>query len=63
MLLTEREVAVLRLLPTQLSTGRSAASSVSVTTVPSHVQATYRKLGVSSRAEAIAQARELQLPP
>jgi LuxR family maltose regulon positive regulatory protein len=62
--LTEREVAVLRLLPTQLSTreiGREL--SVSVTTVRSHVQATYRKLGVSSRAEAIAQARELHLLP
>jgi LuxR family maltose regulon positive regulatory protein len=62
--LTEREVAVLRLLPTPLSTreiGREL--SVSVTTVRSHVQATYRKLGVSSRAEAIAQARELHLLP
>jgi LuxR family maltose regulon positive regulatory protein len=62
--LTERELAILRLLPTKLSTreiGREL--SVSVTTVRSHVQAIYRKLGVSSRAEAVAQARQLRLLP
>jgi LuxR family transcriptional regulator, maltose regulon positive regulatory protein len=62
--LTERELTVLRLLPTQLSTreiGREL--SVSVTTVRSQVQAIYRKLGVSSRAEAVTQARELGLLP
>jgi LuxR family transcriptional regulator, maltose regulon positive regulatory protein len=62
--LTERELAVLRVLPTRLSTreiGREL--SVSVTTVRSHVQAIYRKLGVPSRAEAVAQARQLHLLP
>jgi LuxR family maltose regulon positive regulatory protein len=62
--LTERELTILRLLPTKLSTreiGREL--SVSVTTVRSHVQAIYRKLGVSSRAEAVAQARQLRLLP
>ena len=62
--LTERELTVLRLLPTRLSTreiGREL--SVSVTTVRSQVQAIYRKLGVSSRAEAVTQARELGLLP
>ena len=62
--LTPRELAVLRLLPTQLSTreiGREL--SVSVTTVRSHVQAIYRKLGVPSRADAVTQARELHLLP
>jgi LuxR family transcriptional regulator, maltose regulon positive regulatory protein len=62
--LTERELTVLRLLPTQLSTreiGREL--SVSVNTVRSQVQAIYRKLGVSSRAEAVTQAHQLGLLP
>ena len=62
--LTDRELATLRLLPTKLSTreiGREL--SVSVTTVRSHVQAIYRKLGVFSRAEAVVQARQLRLLP
>ena len=62
--LTERELAVLRLLPTKLSTreiGRELY--VSPNTVRSHVQAIYRKLGVSSRAEAVTQARQLGLLP
>jgi LuxR family transcriptional regulator, maltose regulon positive regulatory protein len=36
---------------------------VSVNTVRTHVQAVYRKLGVATRAEAVAQARELGLLP
>jgi LuxR family transcriptional regulator, maltose regulon positive regulatory protein len=62
--LTERELAVLRLLPTRLSTreiGREL--HVSVTTVRSQVQAIYRKLGVNSRAEAVTQAGQLDLLP
>jgi LuxR family transcriptional regulator, maltose regulon positive regulatory protein len=62
--LTERELAVLRLLPTRLSTreiGREL--SVSVTTVRSQVQAIYRKLQVNSRVEAVTQARQLGLLP
>jgi LuxR family maltose regulon positive regulatory protein len=62
--LTERELAVLRLLPTRLSTreiGRELY--VSPNTVRSHVQAIYRKLQVSSRAEAVTQARQLGLLP
>jgi LuxR family transcriptional regulator, maltose regulon positive regulatory protein len=62
--LTERELTVLRLLPTRLSTREIARElSVSVNTVRSQVQAIYRKLGVSSRAEAVTQARELGLLP
>jgi LuxR family maltose regulon positive regulatory protein len=62
--LTERELAVLRLLPTRLSTREiSREFSVSVNTVRSQVQAIYRKLGVSSRAEAVTQARQLGLLP
>jgi LuxR family transcriptional regulator, maltose regulon positive regulatory protein len=62
--LTERELAVLRLLPTRLSTreiGRELY--VSPNTVRSHVQAIYRKLGVASRAQAVTQARQLGLLP
>jgi LuxR family maltose regulon positive regulatory protein len=63
--LTERELAVLRLLPARLSNREiGRALFVSVNTVRSHVQAIYRKLGVASRAEAVARARELgQLRP
>jgi LuxR family transcriptional regulator, maltose regulon positive regulatory protein len=62
--LTERELAVLRLLPTPLSTreiGRQL--HVSVNTVRSQVQAIYRKVQVTSRAEAVAEARQLGLLP
>jgi LuxR family maltose regulon positive regulatory protein len=62
--LTERELVVLRLLPTRLSTREIARElSVSVTTVRSQVQAIYRKLQASTRAQAVAQARELGLLP
>jgi LuxR family transcriptional regulator, maltose regulon positive regulatory protein len=62
--LTERELVVLRLLPSGLSTreiGREL--SVSVTTIRSQVQAIYRKLQASTRSEAVAHARELGLLP
>jgi LuxR family transcriptional regulator, maltose regulon positive regulatory protein len=62
--LTKRERAVLRLLPTRLSNreiGREL--DVSVNTIRSQVQAIYRKLEVTSRAEAVAQARHLRLLP
>jgi LuxR family maltose regulon positive regulatory protein len=62
--LSERELVVLRLLPTELSTqeiGREL--SVSVHTVRSQVQAIYRKLQASTRAEAVEQARKLGLLP
>src|SRR5215216_6862924 len=62
--LTERELAVLRLLPTRLSTREiSRELSVSVTTVRSQVQAIYRKLQANSRAEAVTQAHQLGLLP
>jgi LuxR family maltose regulon positive regulatory protein len=62
--LTERELAVLRLLRTRLSAGEIGRELyVSVTTVRSHIQAIYRKLGVATRAEAVARARELGLLP
>jgi LuxR family maltose regulon positive regulatory protein len=62
--LTDRELAVLRLLPTRLSTreiGRELY--VSPNTVRSHVQAIYRKLQANSRAEAVTNARQLGLLP
>ncbi|HEX5878849.1 MAG TPA: response regulator transcription factor, partial [Actinomycetota bacterium] len=62
--LTERELAVLRLLATRLSNreiGRQLY--VSVNTVRTHIQAVYRKLGVGTRADAVAHARELGLLP
>jgi LuxR family transcriptional regulator, maltose regulon positive regulatory protein len=62
--LTERELMVLRLLPTRLSTreiGREL--DVSPNTVRSHVQAIYRKLQVNSRAQAVTNARRLGLLP
>lgn len=58
--LTERELAVLRLLPTRLSTREL---HVSVNAIRSQVQAIYRKLQASSRADAITQARQLGLIP
>jgi LuxR family transcriptional regulator, maltose regulon positive regulatory protein len=62
--LTERELTVLRLLPTRLSTREIAGEfSVSVNTVRSQVQAIYHKLGVISRAGAVTRARQLGLLP
>jgi LuxR family transcriptional regulator, maltose regulon positive regulatory protein len=62
--LSERELMVLRLLPTRLSTREiSRELSVSVTTIRSQVQSIYRKLHASTRAEAVAHARELGLLP
>ena len=58
--LTERELTVLRFLSGGLSEreiGRELF--VSFHTVHTHVKSLYRKLGVSSRAEAVARAREL----
>ena len=62
--LTDRELTVLRLLPTRLSTTEIGHElHVSVNTVRSQVQAVYRKLEVTSRAEAVARARHLRLLP
>src|SRR5215207_6071642 len=60
--LTTRELAVLRLLSTQLSTREiSHELHVSVNTVRSQVRGIYRKLEVASRTEAVARARQLGL--
>jgi LuxR family maltose regulon positive regulatory protein len=62
--LTDRELVVLRLLPTTLSQPEIAQELyVSVNTVRTHIQGIYRKLGVASRKEAVAAAREQDLLP
>jgi LuxR family maltose regulon positive regulatory protein len=53
--LTERERAVLDLLPSQMSFEEIAeALAVTVNTVKSHVRAVYDKLGTTSRRDAVA---------
>jgi LuxR family maltose regulon positive regulatory protein len=62
--LTDRELVVLRLLATTLSQPEIAHELyVSVNTVRTHTQGIYRKLGVASRQEAVATAREHHLLP
>jgi LuxR family transcriptional regulator, maltose regulon positive regulatory protein len=57
--LSERELTVLRPLPSLLSLGEIAADlTVSVNTVKSHVRSIYAKLGVSSRRLAVLAAHE-----
>jgi LuxR family maltose regulon positive regulatory protein len=59
---SEAELAVLRLLNTELSAREIAAELfLSPNTVQSHTRAIYRKLGVRSRAAAIARATALGL--
>jgi LuxR family maltose regulon positive regulatory protein len=57
-LLSERELAVLALLPSLLNARAIADEfTVSVNTVKSHIRSIYAKLGVSSRRDAVAAAR------
>jgi LuxR family maltose regulon positive regulatory protein len=58
--LTERERDVLRFLPSRLTTREIADELyVSVNTLKFHLKVIYRKLGVSSRAEAAEKARRM----
>jgi LuxR family maltose regulon positive regulatory protein len=58
--LTERELDVLRFLPSRLTIREIAAELyVSVNTLKFHLRMIYRKLGVGSRAEAAEYARRL----
>ena len=58
--LTDREVVVLRYLASRLTTSEIADELyVSVNTVRTHAKAVYRKLAVTSRQDAVAQARRL----
>jgi LuxR family maltose regulon positive regulatory protein len=60
--LTERERAILRLLPGPLRREEMAAAlHVSVNTAKTHLGGLYAKLGVSSRADAVARARQVGL--
>ncbi len=60
--LTEREMAVLRYLPTMFKAAEIASDLyVTVNTVKSHQQAIYRKLDVRTRRDAVDRARELNL--
>jgi LuxR family maltose regulon positive regulatory protein len=60
--LSEREIEVLRLLTTPLSTREIAQELyISVHTARSHIKSIYRKLDVHKRIEAIQRAKELEL--
>jgi len=60
--LTDRELAILRLLPGPL-TQREIAGALFVTpnTLKTHLRAIYRKLGADSRLDAVSRARALDL--
>jgi LuxR family maltose regulon positive regulatory protein len=58
--LTSRELVVLRYLESRLTTSEIGNELyVSVNTVRTHAKAVYRKLGVGSRRDAVAEARRL----
>ena len=60
--LSDRELAVLRLLATDLTQREiGAALYVSFNTVKTHVKSIFRKLGVATRPDAVSRARELGL--
>ncbi|HEV2934713.1 MAG TPA: LuxR C-terminal-related transcriptional regulator [Streptosporangiaceae bacterium] len=60
--LTQRELTILRLLATSMSTSEIADElCLSVNTVKSHLAAIYRKLPASRRREAVLRARQLEL--
>ena len=60
--LTQREVTVLRYLASRYTVSEIANELfVSVNTLKTHTKAVYRKLGVSSRRDAIAEAQRLKI--
>jgi LuxR family maltose regulon positive regulatory protein len=60
--LSERELAVLRFLPTMMSNAEIASEMfVSVNTVKTHLKHVYRKLDVADRRDCVKRARELRL--
>lgn len=60
--LTAREEAVMRLLPSGLSAREIGTElGISRDTIKTHTKSIYRKLGVSSRRDAVARARKLEL--
>ena len=60
--LTDRELTVLRFLPTMMSNTEIASEMfVSVNTVKTHLKHVYRKLDVTDRRDAVRRGRELRL--
>jgi LuxR family maltose regulon positive regulatory protein len=60
--LSERELTLLRLLGSELSQREIGSELfISLNTVKGHVKSIFRKLGVTSRADAVARGRELGL--
>jgi LuxR family transcriptional regulator, maltose regulon positive regulatory protein len=60
--LSDRELAVLRFLPTMMSNAEIAGEMfVSVNTVKTHLKHVYRKLDVADRRDCVQRARELRL--
>ncbi|HSF97870.1 MAG TPA: LuxR C-terminal-related transcriptional regulator [Ornithinibacter sp.] len=60
--LTERELVVLRDLPSMMTLGEIGdAQGISLNTVKTHVRSIYAKLGVGTRREAISSARGIGL--
>lgn len=60
--LTERELTVLRYMPTMLKAGEIGADlHISVSTVKTHMRSIYRKLDVGNRRQAVERARTLSL--
>ena len=60
--LSERELEVLRLLATNLSSTDIAQElTIAVSTVRSHTKSIYSKLNVHRRLDAVERAKELQL--
>jgi LuxR family maltose regulon positive regulatory protein len=58
--LSDRELDVVRYLPSRMSSAEVAASLyISLNTLKTHLRSIYRKLGVSTREEAIRRAEEL----
>ena len=59
---SEREIDVLRLLASSLSQREIGGMLfISFNTVKTHTRSIFQKLGVATRADAVARARELQL--
>jgi LuxR family transcriptional regulator, maltose regulon positive regulatory protein len=59
--LTAAELRVLKLLPTSTYPQIAAAPCISRSTVKTHLQSVYHKLGAASRSEAIERAVDLRL--
>jgi LuxR family transcriptional regulator, maltose regulon positive regulatory protein len=60
--LSDRELAVLRFLPTMMSNAEIASEMfVSVNTIKTHLKHVYRKLDVTDRRDCVRRARELRL--